>query len=260
MSSQTIACIIPARLNATRFPKKLLSMLDDKPLLQWVWEAACSIQQFDQVLFAVDHQELCNVIDSFHGKWVMTSTNCPTGTHRVIEVMQQKAISADIWINWQADEPFINSVMISELLQSCTTNDADIWTLKKRILHHEDLHNPAIAKVVSDAYNNALYFSRSMIPFIRDVPSQDDLQIKHYKHVGIYAYTTKALQMINKLPSCSLEDAEKLEQLRYLYHGLTIKLHTTNHEVIGIDTPKDLEKAHHILKQKTIRQKNQIAN
>lgn len=251
MYKKKIVCIIPARLNATRFPAKLLSVLDNKPLLQWVWEAASSVQAFDQVLFAVDHEKLASAVDSFNGTWVMTSADCPTGTHRVIDVMNQGIVAADIWVNWQADEPFITSSMISELLQSCTTNDTDIWTLKKEITREEDLTNPSIAKVVCNAFGNALYFSRSMIPFVRDTMSHLEDPIKHYKHVGIYAYTSRALQSIASLPSCALEEAEKLEQLRYLYHGLTIKLHTTQQEVIGIDTPTDLIKAHSMLKQRS---------
>lgn len=246
MASKKIVCVIPARLQATRYPKKLLSTLHDRPLLEWVWNAAKKVSLFDEVIFAIDDQELADVIDTFGGQWTMTSKDCQSGTDRIIEIMQRNILSADIWVNWQGDEPFITQSMIEQLLQSSGSNDADVWTLKKQIITAQELTSPKFAKVVSDHNGYALYFSRSMIPAVRD---EQDLEVIikqqiHYKHVGLYAYTTDALKKIALAEACALEEAEKLEQLRFLYHGLRIKMHKTDQEVIGIDTPEDLVRAH----------------
>lgn len=126
-----IICVIPARLYSTRFPKKILTLLHDKPLIRWVWEKACSISCFNQVVIAIDAEETRKVVQSFGAHYIMTSQECPTGTDRLIEVMQKGFMQADIWVNWQADEPFISEQMIKDLLQS--TSDSDIWTLKKEL-------------------------------------------------------------------------------------------------------------------------------
>lgn len=241
----TIVCIIPARLNATRFPGKMLTSIAGKPLLQWVWEAANSVSQFNRVLFAIDAPEIAKVIESFGGLYVMTSDRCSCGTERLIEVMQKGHATADIWVNWQGDEPFITADMITCLLQSCGQDAADVWTLKKRITKQEQIASANVAKVVCDKNDYALYFSRSPIPFYRDLhDGMIDLnQQIFYKHVGLYAFTSKALQQIALMGGSYLEDAEKLEQLRWLQHGLAVRIHETDSEVRGIDTPQDLEAA-----------------
>jgi 3-deoxy-manno-octulosonate cytidylyltransferase (CMP-KDO synthetase) len=241
-----IACIIPARLNSTRFPRKILLTLEGKPLLQWVWEAATSTKFFSDVLFAIDSEETAQVIKTFGGRYVMTSEHCKNGTERLIEVMNSGKIDADVWVNWQADEPFIKPEMIGELLQSCTDdinkNVSDMWTLKKKITTQEDMQSPHVVKVVCDVQQRALYFSRSTIPFYRE--NVNFSKKTFYKHVGLYAYTTNALKKIAQLPKSNyLEEAECLEQLRFLYHNVRIKVHETQHEVVGIDTPQDFGKA-----------------
>jgi len=175
----------------------------------------------------------------------MTPVECISGTHRLTCVMQSNAIKSDIWVNWQADEPFVNKKMIDTLLQTCSKNDADIWTLKKRIKKEEDINSPNIAKVVCDNKGYALYFSRAAIPFYR----ADDTQITqtYYKHIGIFAYTTEALQKIANGKTSYLENAEKLEQLSFLANNLSIKVHETDQEVVGIDTPKDLQNAEKLI-------------
>ncbi|MCK4517165.1 3-deoxy-manno-octulosonate cytidylyltransferase [Candidatus Babeliales bacterium] len=249
MSTKRIICVIPARLESTRFPRKILATLEGKPLLEWVWRAAVRTNRFDEILFAVDAPQTACAIQKFGGQSLMTSQDCASGTDRLIEVMESKLINSgrvkgDVWVNWQADEPFITTEMIDELLQTSSTgsacvNDASIWTLKKLITHEEAL-DQNIVKVVCDNHDNALYFSRSPIPFYRETPECEQV---FYKHVGLYAYTTSALQKISNMPASQLEVAEKLEQLRFLQHGLSICVHTTKTEVIGIDTPQDLEKA-----------------
>lgn len=243
--NSSIVCVIPARLKATRFPGKMLSSIAGKPLLQWVWDAATKVTFFSDVLFAVDAPEIADVIKKFGGKYLMTSEQCASGTDRLVEIMQSKKVSADIWVNWQGDEPFITSAMISCLLQSVGSDNADVWTLKKRITDASQVTSANVAKVVCDVHGNALYFSRSPIPFYRDLNggfSNPEQQL-FYKHVGLYAFTTQALQKIAAMGSCYLEDAEKLEQLRWLYSGLVLRVHETDRDVRGIDTPHDLELA-----------------
>lgn len=241
IGQKKIACIIPARLKSTRFPKKMLSLLNGKPLLQWVWESATAISLFDEVAFAVDAQETEELIHSFGGKCFMTSEDCPSGSDRLAELLEKGLVDADIWVNWQGDEPFIKEQMIHDLLQNCDQEESDLWTLKKRIIRPEEVSNPHIAKLVCDSRGFALYFSRSQIPFYRDVA--DFSKQEFYKHVGLYAYTKDALKKIRGLPPCEIESAEQLEQLRFLYHHLRIRVHETEHEVFGIDLPEHLVKA-----------------
>lgn len=236
-----VACIIPARLKSKRFPKKMLSHLRDRPLLQWVWEAASAVKLFDEVAFAVDSEETAALIESFGGKYYMTSEDCPSGTDRLAELLNKGAVDADIWVNWQGDEPFISEPMILDLLQSCGKEESDLWTLKKKIVNLDEAGNPHIAKVVCDHAGFALYFSRSEIPFYRD--SDAFSQKTFYKHVGLYAYTRAALRIISTLLPCEIEQAEQLEQLRFLYNNLRLRVHETEYEVFGIDLPEHLARA-----------------
>jgi 3-deoxy-manno-octulosonate cytidylyltransferase (CMP-KDO synthetase) len=171
----------------------------------------------------------------------MTSEECPSGTHRLIELLKSGKVDGDIFVNWQGDEPFICESMIVDLLQSSAHDKSDVWTLKKRIMKEEELHNPHIAKVVCDVRGFALYFSRSQIPYYRDIA--DFSQKIVYKHVGLYAYTRQALEEIDTLPLSPLEHAEQLEMLRFLSHGLKIRVHETDREVMGIDLPEHLATA-----------------
>lgn len=246
LKQKNIVCVIPARLKSTRFSEKMLCKLSGKPLLQWVWEAANKTTLFREVFFAVDSEKTANLIKSFGGKYLMTSENCKSGTDRLIEIMHSGKVEADIWVNWQGDEPFITTQMIFDLLSNCDKNDSDVWTLKKRIDKEEQITSANVAKVVCDVEGFALYFSRSTIPFYRD---NDGAERIYYKHVGLYAYTTNALRKISKIGHSYLEDAEKLEQLRFLHHGISIKVNETNQEVIGIDTPQDLQRAEEYAKK-----------
>ena len=234
-----IACVIPARLKSTRFPRKILALLHDKPLIQWVWEAAKSVTHFDSVTIAVDSDETASVVRSFGGASIMTSESCPSGTMRLGELLQRKKIDADVLVCWQGDEPFLHEQMIDELLQTTQSDNSDVWTLKKKIMNPEDVLSPHIPKVVTDENGYALYFSRSPIPYHRDVK-----ETIYFKHIGIYAYTRDALSRLIQLPTSHLAEAEQLEQLNFLYHGLKVRVHETSHEGFGIDIPEHLEKAH----------------
>ncbi len=234
--NKKIACVIPARLKSTRFPRKMLSMLKDKPLLEWVWDSALQVPFFDEIVFAIDAPETAELIQSFGGKYIMTSESCANGTERLVELLEKNSIDADIWVNWQGDEPFINEQMILDLLQSCDDDTCDIWTLRKKITNPDEATNPQIAKVVCDHEGYVLYFSRSQIPYYRDATPTKTF----YKHVGLYAFTPASLRKISQLPACEIENAEQLEQLRFLYHRLRIRAHETQFEVFGIDLPEHL--------------------
>ncbi|KKP23888.1 MAG: 3-deoxy-manno-octulosonate cytidylyltransferase [candidate division TM6 bacterium GW2011_GWF2_28_16] len=247
INKKNIVCIIPARLKSTRFPEKILTNLAGKPLLQWAWDAANKTTLFKEIYFAIDSEKTAKLIDSFGGKYIFTSESCQSGTDRLVEIIHSGKVEADIWVNWQGDEPFITPNMLHSLLETCDHEQADMWTLKKRILLPEQISSPNIAKVVTDSNGYALYFSRSTIPYYRD--KDENIEQVYYKHVGIYAYTANALRKIAQLGKCYLEDAEKLEQLRLLYYGFKIKLNETDQEVIGIDTPQDLARAQEYAKQ-----------
>lgn len=231
-------CIIPARLYSSRFPKKVLAMLGEKPMLQWIWEGATSAEMFDEVAFAIDDHETARLIDSFGGKYHMTSPACLSGTDRLIELQEKGIMKGDIWVNWQGDEPFIQREMIENLLQT-VEEDYDIWSLRKEIEREEEIDDPNVVKVVTDSKGRALYFSRSPIPYDRD--GLED--ITYYKHIGIYAYRNEALKEISTLTPSPLERAEGLEQLRFLENGLSIQVHETIRETVGIDVPEDLARA-----------------
>lgn len=224
----------------------MLSHLQNKPLLQWVWEAAHKAAVFDAVVFAIDAPETARLIESFNGEYLMTSELCSSGTDRLIELHKNKSLQADIWVNWQGDEPFINREMIENLLQTSSDPLADVWTLKKKIIKMEESENPQIVKVVCDAKGYALYFSRLPIPYYREVYLEESKIL--FKHIGIYAFTARALQKISEMPSpCYLEEAEKLEQLRFLYSGLKVQVHETQRDGFGIDLPEHLAQAEEYL-------------
>jgi 3-deoxy-manno-octulosonate cytidylyltransferase (CMP-KDO synthetase) len=249
LNSKKVVCIIPARLASTRFPEKVLQSLAGKPVLQWVWEAAKKVSLFDECHFAIDDVKIANLLDRFGASWFMTSRSAEAGTDRLIEIMDRKLVSSDIWVNWQGDEPFINAEMIEDLLQTAAHDGMDVWTLKKLITIKEQIKGTNTAKVVTDNKGNALYFSRSPVPFYRD---HDFEQGVFYKHVGLYAFTTKGLQMMQQLPIGKLEQAEKLEMLRLLENGIKIRLHETLFEARGIDTPEDLRYAEITVQSKNI--------
>lgn len=243
--SKKIVCIIPARLASTRFPRKMLATLQGRPLLSWVWDAAQATGLFDDIIFAVDTEEIAAVVKSFGGKFMMTSIDCEVGTDRLVELAIKGKVEADIWVNWQADEPFIAKPMIETLLQSVNNDAEEMWTLKKLIQSSAEIFAPNIAKVVCDKNGLALYFSRAPIPFFRDESNPEVLVAKkvYYKHVGLYAFRTSALNKIALMGPSIAGDAEKLEMIKFLENNLKIRVHETEYEVLGIDTPQDLARA-----------------
>jgi 3-deoxy-manno-octulosonate cytidylyltransferase (CMP-KDO synthetase) len=238
--------IIPSRYASTRFPGKPLAEIDGKPMIQRVYEQVAST--VDQLYVATDDERIVKAVRKFGGNVVLTSENHRSGTDRCYEAYCKIGAASDIVINIQGDEPFIQPAQI-DLLKNCFTgDDVQIATLvkpfDKNSSFEQTLLNPNTPKVVLNNRNEALYFSRSIIPCIRDRKHPEWLK-NHtfYKHIGLYAYRAHTLKEITSLPQSSLEIAESLEQLRWLQNGYKIKTAVTHQETIGIDTPADLEKA-----------------
>ncbi len=237
--------LIPARFGSSRFPGKPLAMLCGKPVIQHVYERTC--QACKEVYVCTDDTTIFETVTSFGGKAVLTSSALRSGTDRCHEAVKTLQIDADVIINVQGDEPFIDVSQIQALKECFDDPSTHIATLVKPFSPDatmEELQNPNSPKVVFDAQRRALYFSRSVIPYLRNFPQEEWLK-KHtyYKHIGLYAYKRDVLSAISALPYGNLEQAESLEQLRWLEHGYCIKVGFTEVETIGIDTPQDLERA-----------------
>lgn len=240
-----IIAIIPARYASTRFPGKPLAILGGKPVIQRVYEQVTTV--LDEAYVATDDERIYNKVQEFGGRVVMTSPNHKSGTDRIEEAVQKIGTDADIIINVQGDEPFIHPSQIEALIKCFDDPTTQIATLGKPFDKDADislLDNPNSPKIVVDNNSFALYFSRSVIPFIRGVEHNQWLgKYPFLKHLGIYAYRTRVLHEITRLPQSSLELAESLEQLRWLQNGYRIRVGTTNIETVGIDTPEDLQRA-----------------
>lgn len=245
--------IIPARYASSRFPGKPLADMDGKPMIQRVYEQV--IQAVDDVCVATDDERIEAAVKAFGGKVVMTSDKHRSGTDRCFEAYQKIGKEFDVVINIQGDEPFIHPEQI-ETIKACFTDDEiQIATLVKPFRPDDDfeatLFNPNSPKVVVNKKMEAMYFSRSIIPYIRGKKYTEWLPSHtFYKHIGMYAYRADVLAEITALPQSTLELAESLEQLRWLENGYRIKVGITEQETIGIDTPEDLEKALAFLRQR----------
>ncbi|MBQ8702066.1 MAG: 3-deoxy-manno-octulosonate cytidylyltransferase [Prevotella sp.] len=246
--------IIPARYASTRFPGKPLAILGGKPVIQYVYEQVSSV--LDEVYVATDDERIYNKVLEFGGRVVMTSPNHKSGTDRIEEAADKIGTDADIIINVQGDEPFIHPSQIRSLIACFDEPTTQIATLGKPFGADADMSlidNPNSPKIAVDNNGFALYFSRSVIPYIRGTEHAE--WAGHYpflKHLGVYAYRTNVLREITKLPQSSLELAESLEQLRWLQNGYRIRVGTTDIETIGIDTPEDLKKAEKVLLERNI--------
>ncbi len=235
--------IIPARYQSTRFPGKPLAMINDKPMIQWVYENVA--KALDQVWVATDDDRISETVKKFGGNVVKTMSTHKSGTDRSAEaaLILSENIDFDVVINIQGDEPFIIPEQI-EQLKSCFTEEVKIATLIKKIDSTKELFNPNRPKVVLDNQQNAIYFSRWPIPYVRGEEENYWLRVNTFwAHVGIYAYKKEVLHEITKQEHTKLEIAESLEQLRWLENGFKIKTAETTHQSIGIDTPDDLEAA-----------------
>ena len=237
--------IIPARYASTRFPGKPLADMKGKYMIQRVYEQACKV--LDRVCVATDDERIFNAVRSFGGQVVMTSDRHRSGTDRCFEAYTNLGGGEEVVINIQGDEPFIKPEQIESLIACFDSPQTQIATLVRPFEAtegYEALANPNSPKVVMNERHEALYFSRSIIPYLRGVePEQWLSQHVYYKHIGMYGYRADVLGEITRLPQSSLELAESLEQLRWLQNGYTVKVGITTQETIGIDTPADLQKA-----------------
>ncbi|WP_434504165.1 3-deoxy-manno-octulosonate cytidylyltransferase [Prevotella sp.] len=241
--------LIPARYASTRFPGKPLALLAGKPVIQHVYEQASKV--LDAVYVATDDERIYNKVEEFGGKAVMTSTEHHSGTDRIEEALQKVGGDFDVVVNIQGDEPFIQKSQIETLCKCFDDKNTQIATLGKPFESIEAVENPNSPKIVLDNNGYAMYFSRSIIPFIRGVEKSEWLK-KHtfLKHLGVYAYRSNVLNEITKLPQSELELAESLEQLRWLQNGYMIKVGLTNAETVGIDTPDDLKRAEEFIRNR----------
>ncbi len=247
-----ILAIIPARYASTRFPAKPLALLGGKPIVQRVYEQVAKV--VEKVVVATDDERIYDTVISFGGEVVMTSPNHKSGTDRCAEAYEKLGYEADIIINVQGDEPFVAPEQIEALIGCFDDKSVDIATLVKPFSAEcgiEALENPNSPKVVINERGEAIYFSRSVVPYLRGVERSEWL--KHhtfYKHIGIYAFRAKTLGEVTALAQTALEKAESLEQLRWLESGYKIKVGVTDIETIGIDTPEDLIKAERFIEEK----------
>ena len=239
--------IIPARYASTRFPGKPLAILGGKPVIQRVYEQAVSV--LPEAYVATDDERIFQAVESFGGRAVMTRADHKSGTDRIEEAATKIGTDADVIINIQGDEPFIQASQINTLMQLFENTETQIGTLGKPFENMEAVSNPNSPKIVTDRRGFALYFSRSVIPYVRG--QEQATWLSHYpylKHLGIYAYRREVLREVTQLPQSPLEKAESLEQLRWLENGYTIKAGITTTATIGIDTPEDLQRAEDYLR------------
>jgi 3-deoxy-manno-octulosonate cytidylyltransferase (CMP-KDO synthetase) len=237
--------LIPARYASTRFPGKPLAMIQGKSMIQRVYEQASKTEALDKVVVATDDQRIFDHVKTF-GEVMMSSKAHPSGTDRCNEVLQKLLAAGehyDVVVNIQGDEPYIQVSQIEQLIQCFSKSETQIATLVKPIHDREELNSPNAVKVVRQNNGKALYFSRYPIPYQRDKVENQGLEKNMYfKHLGIYAYRAAVLTEISQLPKGQLEQAESLEQLRWLENGYLIQTEITNFESVAVDTPDDLLK------------------
>ena len=239
--------IIPARYASTRFPGKPLALLGGKPVIQHVYEKVAAVLEAAYV--ATDDESIYDVVKSFGGQVVMTRTDHKSGTDRIEEAIEKIGGEWDVVVNVQGDEPFVAKSQLDTICHCFDNPTTQIATLGKPFESMEAVQNPNSPKIVVDNMGFAMYFSRSVIPYVRG--KEMSSWLTHYpflKHLGIYAYRKDVLRQVTQLPQSSLEIAESLEQLRWLQNGFKIKVGTTDVETVGIDTPQDLERAEEFLK------------
>ena len=243
--------IIPARYASSRFPGKPLAMIADKTLVQRVYEQAAKARRLDKVIVATEDARILEAVEAFGGDAMLTSPDCATGTDRVAEVA--RAYDCELVLNIQGDEPLMRPEMIDQLVEGMQSDPKCVMgTLARKLESAANLDNPNVVKVALAQNGNALYFSRSRVPFVRDAKTSDALEwlkaAKFYKHLGIYAFRREFLLKFVQLPQSELERTEKLEQLRALENGFSIKVLITPHDSIGVDRPEDIELVEEILR------------
>ncbi len=238
-ATPSIMVVIPARYGSSRFPGKPLVMLGRKPMIQHVYEHAAACRAVTEVLVATDDERIKQAVEEFGGRVAMVAGDYRTGTDRVAGVARM--FDRDYFLNLQGDEIPLQPDLLTDLIEPFIESGAGVGTLKRAIDSTEDVHNSSVVKVVTDHLGNALYFSRAPIPLVRDDAARRAVEGLHYVHLGLYMYRRDTLLKLASLPTGRLEDAEKLEQLRALEHGIPIRVWETEHVSLRVDTPEDVE-------------------
>lgn len=232
-----VSVIIPARYGSSRFPGKPLVKLGAKSLIQHVYERAAACPAVSDVVVATDDERIKQTVEQFGGRAILMTGDYRTGTDRVAAVAT--TLPGEYFVDLQGDEIPVDPDLLTDLIEPFLASGAEIGTLKRAIDSAEDLQNPAVVKVVSDQQGKALYFSRSPIPMVREDASRRARIGLGYVHLGVYSYRRAALLKFTALPTGLLEDAEKLEQLRALEHGMVIRVWETKRNSLRVDTPDD---------------------
>ncbi len=245
--AHSVTVVIPARYGSSRFPGKPLVKLGGKPMVQRVYERAVACRAVSDVLVATDDDRIKQAVEQFGGRAVMVTGDYRTGTDRVAAVARK--VAGEYFVNLQGDEIPLNPELLTDLIEPFVQSGAEMGTLKRVLGTTEELHNPAVVKVVTDTLGHALYFSRAPIPLVRDDPDRRVVGGLHYIHLGVYMYTKETLLRFASLPTSPLEDAEKLEQLRGLENGIRIRVWETNHASLRVDRPEDVPEVAEKLRQ-----------
>src|SRR6476659_11382002 len=219
-SKPDVTVVIPARYGSSRFPGKPIAMLDRKPIIQRVYEQAGACRAVSEVVVATDDERIRRIVEEFGGQAVLTSGDFRSGTDRVASVARSRP--GRFFLNLQGDEIPADPELLRDLIEPFVASGAEMGTLKRALHTAEELQNAAVVKVVTDRQGRALYFSRAPIPLVRDDPDRQPAKGLHYIHLGVYIYTRETLLRLTSLPTGVLEEAEKLEQLRALDHGIAI--------------------------------------
>lgn len=233
----TKIAMIPARYAATRFPFKLMQPLGDKTVIRQTYDNTVATALFDEVIVVTDSEIILNEITGHGGKAVMSRKEHESGSDRIAEAVE--SMNADIILNVQGDEPFVHKETLRQLLAAFDDEQVQVASLMKKFTDRELVNDPNYVKVVVDKNQNALYFSRSVIPYPRD----NNATINWYEHIGVYAFRKQALMNFTKWAATDMEKTEKLEQLRYLENGVGIRMVITEQTSVKIDVPEDLGKA-----------------
>jgi len=236
---------IPSRYGSTRLKAKALSIIAGKSMVEWVYTNAKKAKNLDDVIILTDDERIADAVKNFGGKYEMTDPSCNSGTERILSVLDK--FECDIAINIQGDEPLVQADDLDRLVDGLVNSkDAPVATLITKIKNKEFINNPNVVKVVLDNWDNGIYFSRANIPFDRDNTGN----VQYFQHIGIYAYKKDILQKFNSFEGKTLENIEKLEQLRFLENGYKIKTVETDNTYISVDIADDLEAVERYLLKK----------
>ena len=233
--------MIPARYEATRFPGKLMQMLENKPVIRHTWEATLETGLFDKVIVVTDSEVIYNEINAAGGMVMMSKNRHESGSDRIAEALEE--VEADLVVNVQGDTPFIDKKALEKLLAQFDDPSVQVASMMQELTNEEDIHDPNFVKVVVDQNMNSLFFSRSVIPYPRD----QDIPVVYYEHIGVYAFRRQALLDFTTWPVSLLESVEKIECLRYLEHGIPLRMIVVDYMGVEIDTPADLKRAASLL-------------